>query len=371
MHFTFMSIEPTNVIYNCLQTVNIAYSLFSFYKGATMKVFVTGSTGFLGSNLVRALLERGYEVKALARNKHKAQKVLENLKLEIVEGDLENVPAFASALTDCDMLIHTAAYFREYYGPGNHWQTLEKLNVSATIELLAAAESHGIKRVIHTSSSGVIGMKANHQPGDENTPPDAKRLENLYFKSKLKADQAITEFLKQSKLEVITVFPGWMHGPGDAAPTAAGQVVLDLLNRAIPAYPDGGTTVVDVRDVANGMILALEQGKNLDRFILAGKYMSLQEIGASIEQVSGVPTPKHVLPASLVLLIAWFSERISSITKQPSSMTVEGVKTLLPKDIASSDKAIRELGITFRNFDETAKDAVNWFRNSGQFKLKS
>jgi dihydroflavonol-4-reductase len=333
-----------------------------------MKAFVTGSTGFLGSNLVQALLERGYEVKALARNKQKAQKVLGHLKLEIVEGDLDNVSKFAPALAGCKVLFHTAAYFREYYAPGNHWDTLKKLNITATIELLTAAEKHGIKRAVHTSSSGVIGMKPNHQPGDENTPPDAKRLENLYFRSKLKADEAISNFLKQSKLEVITVFPGWMHGPGDAAPTAAGQVVLDLLGRKIPAYPDGGTTVVDVRDVANGMILALENGKNLDRFILSGKYMSLQEIGAAIERVSGVPTPKRVLPASLVLAIAWMSERISSITKQPSSMTVEGVKTLLPKDIASSAKAVRELGVTFRNFDETAKDAVNWFRTNNDIK---
>ncbi len=333
-----------------------------------MKAFVTGSTGFLGSNLVQALLERGYEVKALARNRQKAQKVLGHLKLEIVEGDLDNIPKFAATLKGCDVLFHTAAYFREYYAPGNHWDTLERLNVTATIELLAAAEKYGIKRAVHTSSSGVIGMKPNHLPGDENTPPDAKRLENLYFRSKLKADQAISEFLKQSKLEVITVFPGWMHGPGDAAPTAAGQVVLDLLGRKIPAYPDGGTTVADVRDVANGMILALENGKNLDRFILAGKYLSLQEIGAAIERVSGVPTPKRVLPASIVLAIAWVSERHSSITKQPSSMTVEGVKTLLPKDIASSDKAMRELGVNFRSFDETATDAVNWFRANNYVK---
>ncbi len=336
-----------------------------------MKAFVTGSTGFLGSNLVQALLERGYEVKALARNTQKAKKVLRHLKLEIVEGDLDNIVAFAPALAGCDVLFHTAAYFREYYAPGNHWATLEKLNVTATIQLLAAAEKHGVKRAVHTSSSGVIGMKPDQQPGDENTAPHARRLENLYFRSKLKCDEAIAGFLKQSKLEVITVFPGWMHGPGDAAPTAAGQVVLDLLYRKIPAYPDGGTTVADVRDVANGMILALEKGKNLDRFILAGKYMSLQEIGAAIERVSGVPTPKRVLPASIFLAIAWMSERVSSITKQPSSMTVEGVKTLLPKDVASSAKAMRELGVTFRHFDETATDAVNWFQQTGQVATKS
>jgi dihydroflavonol-4-reductase len=333
-----------------------------------MKAFVTGSTGFLGSNLIQALLKRGYEVKALARNKQKAQKILGHLKLEIVEGDLDSIAKFAPALEGCDVLFHTAAYFREYYAPGNHWATLEKLNVTATIELLAAAEKHGVKRAIHTSSSGVIGMKPNHQPGDETTAPDAKRLENLYFRSKLKADEAISEFLKQSKLEVITVFPGWMHGPGDAAPTAAGQVVLDLLGRKIPAYPDGGTTVVDVRDVANGMILALEKGKNFDRYILSGKFMTLQEIGNAIERISGVPTPKRVLPASIILAIAWVSERISSITKQPSSMTVEGAKTLLPKDASSSEKAIRELDVSFRNFEETAKDAINWFRTNQYVK---
>jgi dihydroflavonol-4-reductase len=333
-----------------------------------MKAFVTGSTGFLGSNLVQALLERSYEVVALARNPQKAQKILGNLKLEIVEGDLDNISKFAPALEGCEVLFHTAAYFREYYGPGNHWDTLERLNVTATIELLTVAEQYGLRRAIHTSSSGVIGMKPNHQAGDENTPPDAKRLENLYFKSKLRADEAITEFLKHSKLEVVTVFPGWMHGPGDAAPTAGGQVVLDLLGRKIPAYPDGGTTVVDVRDVANGMILALERGKNSDRYILAGNFMTLQQIGAAIERVSGVQTPRRVLPNGVVLAVAWVSERISSITKQPSSMTVEGVKTMLSKESALSDKAIRALGASFRDFDETARDAVNWFRTNGQIK---
>jgi dihydroflavonol-4-reductase len=96
--------------------------------------------------------------------------------------------------------------------------------------------------------------------------------------------------------------------------------------------------------------------------------MTLEQIGAAIEKVSGVPTPKRVLPASVVLAIAWMSERISSITKQPSSMTVEGVKTLLGKDASLSDKAIKELGVRFRDFDETARDAVNWFRTNNYVK---
>jgi dihydroflavonol-4-reductase len=330
-----------------------------------MNAFVTGSTGFLGSNLIQALLERRYEVKALVRSKTKAQKILGGLKLEIIEGDLDNVAGFADALQGCDALFHTAAYFREYYAPGDHWPTLEKLNVTATMQLLEAAERAGIKRAVHISSSGVIGMKPGHQPGDETTEPSAKQLENLYFRSKKKADDAILEFTKRSTLEVVTVHPGWMHGPGDAAPTAGGQVVLDLMARKMPALLDGGTTTVDVRDVANGMILALEKGKPSDRYILAGRFISLEQLSQAIERASGVPAPKLTLPANAALAVAWVTERISSITKQPSSMTVAGVKTMLGKEAASSEKAIRELGVSFRDFDETAQDAVNWFRANG------
>lgn len=330
-----------------------------------MKAFVTGSTGFLGNNLIRELLERGYEVKALVRSRERAKRILGDLKLEIIEGDLDDVPGFASALEGCDALFHTAAYFREYYAPGDHWPTLERLNITATIELLQAAEGAGVKRAVHTSSSGVIGMKPGHQPGDENTAPSVTQLENLYFRSKKKADEAILEFTKRSRLEIVTVHPGWMHGPGDAAPTAGGQVVLDLLARKMPALLDGGTTAVDVRDVANGMILALEKGKPSDRYILAGKYVSLEQLGRAVERSSGVPAPKLTLPASAALAVAWITERVTAITKQPSSMTVAGVKTMLGKEVVSSDKAIRELGVSFRDFDETARDAVNWFRANG------
>lgn len=330
-----------------------------------MKAFVTGSTGFLGNNLIRALLERGYEVKALVRSKQKAQNILGGLKVEIIEGDLDNVPGFANALQGCDALFHTAAYFREYYAPGDHWPVLEKLNVTATIELLRAAERAGVKRAVHTSSSGVIGMKPGHRPGDENTPPTANQMANLYFRSKKKADDAIDAFAKTSKLEVVTVHPGWMHGPGDAAPTAGGQVVLDLLARKMPALLDGGTTAVDVRDVANGMILALEKSQPNEHYILAGTYISLAELGKAIERASGVPAPRTTLPAPAALAVAWITERVSAITKQPSSMTVAGVKTMLGKEAASSEKAIRELGAHFRDFNETARDAVTWFRANG------
>lgn len=261
-----------------------------------MNVFVTGGTGFLGNNLVQQLLERDYTVRALARTKGKARTVLAGLDVEIVEGDMQNITGFAARLEDCDLLFHTAAYFREYFQPGDHWPMLEAINVSGTVHLLEAAERAGVRRAIHTSSDGVIGVKADGSSGDEDTPPSARQLRNLYFKSKVDADLAVAHFLKRSLLEVVTVMPGWMHGPGDAAPTDAGKIVLQLLGRKLPGLLDGGGSTVDVRDGARGMIAAAEEGVNGGRYILGGRYVSFEELASTLTRITGVPTPKRIIP---------------------------------------------------------------------------
>jgi dihydroflavonol-4-reductase len=105
-----------------------------------MKAFVTGATGLLGNNLVRELLGRGYEVKALVRSREKAEKLFGDLAIEYVVGDMEDVPAFAAELAGSDVLFHTAAYFREYYQPGeDHWGKLKRINIDGTVEILNAA----------------------------------------------------------------------------------------------------------------------------------------------------------------------------------------------------------------------------------------
>src|SRR5262249_15265137 len=155
---------------------------------------------------------------------------------------------------------HTAAFFREYYTPGDHWKTLERLNVTGTIELLEAAERAGVRKAIHTSSSGVIGPNPNGGPGDETCPPGEISQQNLYFRSKVVAEQEIATFLQRSKLDVSLALPGWMFGPRDAAPTHSGRMVVDFCKRKLPGIVPGGATVADARDVADGMIRAAERG---------------------------------------------------------------------------------------------------------------
>jgi dihydroflavonol-4-reductase len=332
-----------------------------------MKAFVTGSTGLLGNNLVRELLEHGFEVRALARNLSKASKTFAGLNVEIIEGDMENVAGFAKSLEGCDMLFHTAAFFREYYEPGDHWPMLKRINVDATIQLLEAAERAGVKRAIHTSSSGTIGMKPNGAYGDESTVIPLEATSNLYFRSKVECDAAIKKFLETRKsrvhgLEVVTILPGWMFGPGDAAPTNSGQLVLDFLARKLPGILDGGTTTVDARDVARGMRLAAQSGENGEKYIVAGNFVSFEQIFLGIEKASGVPAPKLRLPNILVLMLAHTTEFFARLTRTRPMMPVEAIKGMQAKDGADSSKAIGEFGLSFRPIEETLRDTVAWYR---------
>jgi dihydroflavonol-4-reductase len=122
-----------------------------------MDAFVTGSTGLLGNNLVRLLVQQGHKVKALVRSREKAAKLFAGLDLAFIQGDMKDIEAFAPELEGSDVLFHTAAYFRDYYQPGDHWQELELINVTGTVQLLEQAEKAGVKKTIYVSSAGVIG----------------------------------------------------------------------------------------------------------------------------------------------------------------------------------------------------------------------
>lgn len=326
-----------------------------------MKAFVTGSTGLLGGNLVRLLLEQGWEVKALVRTPEKARRFLGSLNVEVVQGDIENVAGFAPQLAGVDVLFHTAAYFREYYGSGDHWAKLVRLNVDATIELLTAAEQYGVKKAIYTSSNGTIGRGKHQQIADENTPPDQHTLSNLYFKSKVLSDQAVAEFVRTHRMPVVTILPGWMHGPGDAAPTAGGQMVIEFLNGRLPGILDGGLDIVDVRDVADAMLAMVERGRSGERYLVSGRYATIKEFLQSLERVSGVRAPRMVIPTPVINVIAAFSERAAQMTGRDTLMTRAGIQSLTAKKMNSSAKAITELGIGFRPLDETLRDSVAWY----------
>jgi dihydroflavonol-4-reductase len=263
-------------------------------QNPSFTAFVTGSTGLLGSNIVRSLLDRGHAVVALARSVEKARQQLgESPRLTIVCGDMEDIATFADALAGCDVLFHCAAYFREYYMNGDHRAQLHRINVQGTIALLNQAEAAGIRRTIYISSSGAIAPRPDGKHSTEtDLYPRRAKVENHYFQSKVEAEYAIAEWLQTHQHDVISILPSWMHGPQDAAPTSAGQLVIDFLDRKLPAIPPGGSAVVDAQDVALAAIAAVDRGRSGERYIVTNRYASLLELNRILEKVSGIPASK-------------------------------------------------------------------------------
>ena len=327
-----------------------------------MRVFVTGSTGLLGNNLVRALVARGHEVVGLVRSEEKGKRLIGDTGARLVLGDMRDVGGFAPALDGCEVVFHTAAYFREYYHQGDHAAPLEEINVKGTLALMAESDRRGVRRFVHTSSSGAIGTTTDGSPANESTPPGELQRTNLYFRSKVEGDEAIRAWRAARGLEVVEILPGWMWGPGDAGPTAAGQLVMDFLARKIPAVPDGGTCVVDARDVADAMIAAVERGRAGERYIVAGEYREVADMLRALEAATGVAGPRLKLPYVLILAFAFGAEWFGRLTGTDVLVTREAVRVLHERHKLSSMKAMRELGTRFRPLADTVRDAVAWQR---------
>jgi len=315
----------------------------------------------LGNNLVRSLRAHGHSVRALVRSTSKADALLAGTGAEIVVGDMRDVRGFADALAGVDAVAHTAAYFREYYAPGDHRSALEEINIQGTLALLAAADAHGIRRFVQTSSAGTVGQPSDNSEANEETPASTAQLANLYFKSKVDGDRRISEFTPKSGMTLATVLPGWMFGPGDAGPTRAGEMMLDALAGRLPGVPPGGTTIVDARDVANAMVTMLERSVPGERFIVAGRFHTIREVLDATMDAAGKKRIGLSLPPWLALGMAHVSEAWASVTKGSPMVPLEGVRMLLQEFRPSSARAERELGVTFRPLAQTIRDVVAWY----------
>jgi len=329
-----------------------------------MKCLVTGASGFIGSNLVKALVKKDFPVRALIR--HNSNNCnLENLKIEVHYGDLLDYKTLERALTGCTFLFHVAAHY-------SFWDTsknlIYKINVDGTKNILKAAVKTGIKKVVYTSTVGCIGITQNGTPGDENTSIDMSTLSNSYKHSKYLAEREALKFFENG-LPVVIVNPSTPIGPGDLKPTPSGKIIVDFLNRKIPAYLDTGLNLIDVRDCALGHILALKKGKAGERYILGNKNLSFHEILLLLEEITGLKAPGLKLPYSFALIAAYINEIFSDyITGKPPIVPLGGVKMAKYFMYFDSSKAVKELGLPQNPIKKALEDAVSWYREKGYVK---
>ncbi len=317
---------------------------------------VTGATGFVGWHVARTLLERGYRVRVLARPGSEVRE----LDVEIVRGDLRDLASVERAAAGCGVVFHVAADYR-LWAPDP--RELYRSNVDGTRNVMAAARACRADRVVYTSTVGAIGIPPRGL-GDEDTLVRLRDMVGHYKRSKFLAEVVVRQEA-HAGLPVVIVNPTAPIGDHDFKPTPTGRIILDFLRRAMPAYIDTGLNFVDVRDVAEGHVLALERGRDGERYILGSENLTLEEFFGRLSAVSGLPPPRRRIPYWVAFAAALISTGWARLTGRPPRAPLDGVRMARKKMFVSCEKARRELGYEPQAIDGALRRAVEWFRSHG------
>ncbi len=325
-----------------------------------MKAFVTGATGFLGASIVRELLKDGWEVRVLARP-GSDRRNLRGLDVDVREGDLRNRDLLIRDLAGCQALFHAAADYRLWT---NDPAAMYAANVDGTRTILEAALAAGVQRTVYTSSVGTLGNPGDGTPGTEDTPVTLADMVGHYKRSKFLAER-VAEELATKGLPLVIVNPSTPVGPYDVKPTPTGKIIVDFLNRKMPAFLDTGLNIIDVEDCARGHLLAWEKGRAGQKYILGGEDLTLKAIFGQLAALTGLPAPRFRLPYGPILAAAYVNEAISRVTGREPLIPLAGVQMAKKFMFFDSGKAVRELGLPRRPAREALQRAVSWFRANG------
>ena len=335
-----------------------------------MKCFVTGASGFIGSNLVQELIARGHRVKALLRP-GTDERGLQGLHYQKVTGDILDRQLLQREMEGSEWCFHVAASYQLWM---RNYAPMYEINVEGTRNVLEAAGKVGCRKIVYTSTVGCIGVPkpVNGQltPATESERLSEDQLSNDYKRSKFRAEGIAFDLFRKTGLPVVIVNPSAPIGPGAVKPTPTGKIIVDYLNRRLPAYLETGLNWVHVRDVAVGHILAAEKGRLGERYILgnkAGNWTMLQTL-AGLEKITGIPAPKTKIPYWLAVRAAEISEYLAFFTGKPPRAPMAGVRMAKHKMWFDPSKAIWELGLPQTPPEQAFADAVAWFRASGYVK---
>ncbi len=325
-----------------------------------MPTLVTGATGFIGSNIVRKLVERGEDVKILLRKTSRIDNI-EDLKVEKVYGDILDSDSLRKAIKGCDTVYHCAGFvsFKK-----SDYPKMNRINVEGSRNVLSAAFEEGVNKVIFTSSVAAIGPAEEGKIITEDTEFRVFDENIGYLNSKYLAEQEAWAFSKKG-LPVIILNPSVVIGAGDIYLSSSGSV-LWYCKRKFPGYMDGTLNIVDVEDVAKGHILAAERGKPGERYILGNANLTVKEYFSLLEKVTGIKSPSIKIPYWFAYSAAFLVERVLGMSfPNFSTMDVDSVKLSKYCWFADSSKAKKELGYVPRPIEETIRNTVEWFRENG------
>jgi dihydroflavonol-4-reductase len=321
---------------------------------------VTGGTGFVGSAVVRALLEAGHDVRVLARPNSDRRNVAD-LAVKVVEGSLEDTPSLARAVAGCRYLFHAAADYRLWVpDPAQMFRA----NVEGTRVLMKAALDAGVERVVYTSSVATVGL-VSEGTADEQTPSTLEDMVGPYKRSKFQAEGVVRDLVAARGLPAVIVNPSAPVGPRDHKPTPTGRLILEAARGNMPGYVDTGLNIVHVDDVAGGHLAAAEKGLIGERYILGGENLPFATILAEVARVAGTRAPRIRVPYSVAYPVAIAAEFVARLSGKEPFITLDGVRMSRKKMYFASTKAARTLGYRPRPARNAIADAVHWFKANG------
>ena len=323
-------------------------------------IAVTGASGHLGNVVCRLLCEKGYRVKAF---QHTNSAGLEGLPIEIIKGDILNKDDLARLIDGCDIVINSAAIISINGDPTG---IVFKTNTEGPRNVLEVSRNKGVKRVIHISSvHAVMEEPLSEAFVEKRTYKNPSCF--TYDYSKAQGEQFMLKESEKRNPEVVVLRPSCIIGPYDFKPSEFGTALIKFYNQKIPAMPEGGYNFIDVRDVAESVINAIDKGKNGEVYLATGKYKTMTEIANVIHTVTGKKTPRTILPYRFLKSLLPFISLYSKITKTKPQFTIESINALKyghPHMV--NTKAISDLGHNCRPFEESIKDFYNWQKTNNR-----
>jgi dihydroflavonol-4-reductase len=326
-----------------------------------MKVLVLGATGQLGSNLVRALLDRGEQVRALIRPSSAAT-TLNGLDIERVSGDLNDAASIAQACQGVSVVYHAAGYYPTKNVAVDQAVTDALRQTDVLVRAVTRVTRSSVQKVVYASTLTTIGPPRT--PGglaDETCEFRTMYPDNPYLMAKHAMERAFLDATSRG-LPTVVLNPTAFYGPYDSKPTSGMQILL-IAKRMMPLYVRGSTNVIDVRDVAVGMINAAKKGRIGERYILGNWNTTHQEMNEVIARLAGVMPPLFPVPLTLARLGLQVSEwTFQTLLRRPQPIPHFYVEMLPHMGHYDCSKAARELNYPRHSIEPAIQDALGWFR---------
>ncbi len=323
------------------------------------KVFVTGSNGLLGTNLIAELLGRGYAVKGLVRNPS-SYKGVQHPKLELVKGGI--LDDLSGYMQDCHAVVHAAALTSQHLA---QYAPYQKVNVEGTLNVFQSAELSKVEKFVFVSTANTIGYGGKSGGGTEEAPIRYPFSKSFYALSKLEAESKLMG--KSQKIPIVIVNPTFMIGPYDTKPSS-GRIILMGLNRKILFYPPGGKNFVHVKDVATGVVNCLTQGKAGEKYLLAGENLTYRDFFRKLFPYSP-NTPFMVrIPPYLLQLMGSLGDILRKLNINTSISSVN-MKALCVNNFYSRQKSESRLTLRYQSVDRAIAQAIAYFRENSAGKV--